>query len=62
MKDYTYLAEIAYIAYGRFTEFKNFQNNSMPEWHDLPFKIQDAWKAAVKEVEKKVIEEMADGH
>lgn len=35
--------EDLYNVYGSVTEFKNFQGNPMPEWKDLPEKIQLAW-------------------
>lgn len=35
-----------YRAYGSVTDFKNYQGNPMPEWRDLPPKIQEAWRAA----------------
>ena len=34
---------IAYIAYGRVTNFKNFQGNPMPEFDALPENIREAW-------------------
>jgi hypothetical protein len=40
------LARQAYYAYGSVTDFKNFQGNPMPEWEQLPPKIQEAWGAA----------------
>jgi len=36
-------ARLAYAAYGAHTDNKNFQGNPMPEWHDLPRKIRQAW-------------------
>jgi hypothetical protein len=44
------LALIAYTAYGRVTDFKNFQGNPMPKWDELPEKIQGAWIASVQAV------------
>lgn len=46
------LAESAYNAYGKTTDFKNFQGNPMPAWNALPIGIQTAWKAAVNDVMK----------
>lgn len=46
----TAFAKIAYHAYGKVTDFKNFQGNPMPLWVELPKKIQQAWKAAVQAV------------
>lgn len=37
------LAQAAYAAYGRTTDFKNYQGLSMPEWKLLPPIIQEAW-------------------
>lgn len=48
-------AQIAYLAYGQTTDFKNFQGNPMPAWQELPEKIQEAWGAAVKAVADNVI-------
>jgi len=39
-------ARIAYTAYGKVTDFKNFQGNPMPAFDDLPEQIQEAWTAA----------------
>lgn len=39
-------ARIAYTAYGRKTEFKNFRGDPMPLFDDLPETIRDAWIAA----------------
>lgn len=44
------LAARAYYAYGAVTDHKNYQGNPMPDWSDLPPKIQDAWRAAVRQV------------
>jgi hypothetical protein len=41
------LAIAAYARYGAVTEFKNFRGDLMPEFIDLPEKIQQAWEAAV---------------
>lgn len=37
----------AYEAYGRKVSFKNYQGNPMPEYHDLPIPIKEAWHAIV---------------
>lgn len=42
----TGLARIAYDAYGLAVDYKNFQGKKMPEWDQLPPKIQKAWVAA----------------
>jgi hypothetical protein len=39
-------ARIAYTAYGRKTDFKNFMGDPMPTFDDLPETIRDAWIAA----------------
>jgi hypothetical protein len=38
-------AERCYRVYGAVTDFKNFQGNPMPDFADLPPKIQEAWGA-----------------
>lgn len=40
------IAQEVYGAYGKVTDFKNFQGNPMPKWEELPPKIQEAWVAA----------------
>lgn len=40
------IAEEAYNAYGRTTEFKNYQGLDMPKFKDLPHLIQEAWENA----------------
>jgi len=40
-------AKIAYAAYGRRTEYKNYQGLPMPQWDELTLKIQAAWVAVV---------------
>lgn len=39
-------ARIAYTAYGRVTEFKNFRGDPMPVFDELPEQIKQAWIAA----------------
>jgi hypothetical protein len=34
---------IAYTAYGRVTEFENYQGLPMPSFDELPPKIKEAW-------------------
>ena len=53
------LAEIAYDAYGETTNFKNFRDEPMLEWSELPLKIKQAWCEAVIAVEKKINSPMA---
>jgi hypothetical protein len=36
-------ARIAYTAYGKMIDFKNFQGNPMPLFDELPERIQEAW-------------------
>lgn len=49
MNDKT-LGEIAYDAYGKTTDYKNFMGNPMPTWGDLPPKIKEAWENAALKV------------
>ena len=44
------MAQRAYIAYGESTGGLNFRGEPMPLWLDLPEKIRQAWRAAVKAV------------
>lgn len=44
------LARIAYHAYGKTTDFKNYQGLPMPEFENLPQKIQEAWVAAIQAI------------
>lgn len=46
------LAKIAYRAYGQTTDFKNYQGLPMPEFDNLPEKIQEAWIAASQAIVK----------
>lgn len=48
--DVSELAVVAYTAYGQTTDFKNFLGNPMPQWHELPETIQNAWMASVRAV------------
>lgn len=34
---------IAYTAYGRTVQFKNWQGDPMPSWPELPMHIREAW-------------------
>lgn len=43
-------AQLAYAAYGKVTDFKNYQGLPMPKWEELPPKIQEAWVAAAREI------------
>jgi hypothetical protein len=47
--DYATIASDAYQAYGRVTNFKNYQGLEMPGWMELPDQIRLAWTAAVKQ-------------
>ena len=44
------LARIAYAAYGKTTDFKNYQGLPMPEYDELTDKIKQAWQASVTAV------------
>lgn len=44
------LAKRAYEAYGKVTDFKNYQGLPMPKWEELSDKIKQAWLAACLEV------------
>jgi hypothetical protein len=39
-------ARVAYEAYGKATDYKNYQGLPMPEWDDLTDTIRGAWRAA----------------
>jgi hypothetical protein len=43
-------AKIAYAAYGRTVQQKNFRGEPMPSWEDLPVEIHRAWSAAASAV------------
>lgn len=45
------LAKIAYRAYGETTNFKNFRDEPMPDWDELPSTIKEAWAKASRAVE-----------
>jgi len=44
------LAQIAYRAYGDWTEWKTAQGNQLPSWGELPMYLQNAWTAATETV------------
>ena len=50
------LAQAAYAAYGKVVEYKNFKGDPMPEFADLPLKIQAAWIAAAEKVKDITLE------
>ena len=50
-EQYEQIAESAYRAYGKTTDFKNYQGLPMPEWGALPDGIRKAWLAAIKQVQ-----------
>lgn len=50
------LARIAYEAYGKTTDFKNYQGLPMPTYDDLTNKIKAAWEAAVTAVAMNVLD------
>lgn len=43
-------ARIAYTAYGRVTDFKNFRGDPMPAFDDLPDQIKQAWSKAANTI------------
>ncbi len=51
------MAQEAYKAYGSVTDWKNYQGLPMPEWKNLPPKIQEAWRASVTRIQEIVREE-----
>ena len=44
------LAQVAYQAYGRATDGKNYRGEPMPAWEDLGPVIQGAWIKAARAV------------
>ena len=50
-----HLAEVAYEAYGKTTDFKNYQGLPMPSFADLPEKIQMAWCNAALAIKGSVL-------
>jgi hypothetical protein len=54
--DWNAIAAAAYEAYGQVTDHKNYQQLPMPEWEQLPPRIQEAWQEAVKEAVRLVQE------
>ena len=44
------LAQIAYRAYGDWTEWKTAGGNRLPSWCELPMYLQNAWTAATETV------------
>jgi hypothetical protein len=44
------LAQIAYRAFGDWTEWKTPKGNRMPSWSELPIDVQNAWTAAAETV------------
>lgn len=40
------LARLGYAAYGKVTDYKNYQGLPMPTWDALPGAVQTAWRAA----------------
>ena len=55
-EDPFHLAKIAYAAYGKSVDFKNYQGLPMPEWDDLTGAIQEAWRMAAQAVGEEVYE------
>ncbi len=54
------LAQAAYDAYGKRTQWLNFQGNPMPAWDDLGDTIRGAWVAAAVEVARIVAADLAE--
>jgi len=50
-EQYEQIAASAYRAYGKTTDFKNYQGLPMPDWSALPVVIRTAWVAAAKQVQ-----------
>lgn len=46
--DWESVAAEAYSAYGKVTDFKNYQGLPMPDWKDLTPTIRKAWIEASK--------------
>jgi hypothetical protein len=46
-------ARIAYTAYGKVTDWKNFRGEPMPEFDDLPEPIREAWAAAAEAIRER---------
>lgn len=44
------LAEVGYLAYGGSAGWKNYRDDPMPQWRDLPDKQRTAWEAAASEI------------
>jgi hypothetical protein len=40
--------EAAYLAYGDYVDWENIRGERMPNWEDLPAKIQNAWRVAIQ--------------
>lgn len=49
------LARRAYAAYSRATNGKSIRGETLPDWEDLTFPIQNAWIAAATEVRDAVL-------
>lgn len=44
------MAQMAYRAFGSWSEWKTPQGKPMPEWDELPMNLQNAWTAAAETV------------
>lgn len=40
--------EAAYLAYGDYVDWVNIRGERMPNWEELPAKIQNAWRVAIQ--------------
>lgn len=54
--DVDQIAKGAYNAYGGAAGWKNYQDNPMPDWEDLPDNIQEYWAASAQYVMSESIE------
>jgi hypothetical protein len=46
--------QAAYEAYGNYVGWVNHQGNPMPQWDELPEKIQGGWNAAAETIVDRV--------
>jgi hypothetical protein len=44
------LAQMAYRAFGNWSEWKTPQGKRMPDWEELPVSIKNAWTSAAESV------------
>lgn len=53
---YVDLAQKAYEDYAEYTNWKNYQGLTMPQWEDLPEGVKNAWMNAAAAVTEMVLE------